>query len=192
MLKAARRTFDLDRFIADCCVAIHERQSQTAMREVLTRALSDPASLRDALGEPRRAQIQRLHCAPDLTILNVVWAPGMAIMPHDHRMWAMIGVYEGREDNIFWRRIKDDEGGKLEAAGARSLGKGDCWTLGRDIVHSVINPIARFTGAVHVYGGDFFNTARSEWDPETLLERPYDVDKAARLFEEANRRSLAT
>jgi hypothetical protein len=42
------------------------------------------------------------------------------------------------------------------------------------------------TGAIHVYGGDFFGTARSEWDPETLLEQRYDVEKNMRLFEEAN------
>ena len=28
-------------------------------------------------------------------------------MPHDHRMWAAIGIYSGREDNIFWRKVPD-------------------------------------------------------------------------------------
>jgi hypothetical protein len=38
-----------------------------------------------------------------------------------------------------------------------------------------------------VYGGDFFDpTHRSEWDPETLLERPFDPERAVRRFEEAN------
>jgi hypothetical protein len=50
----------------------------------------------------------------------------------------------------------------------------------------VTNPISRLTGAIHVYGGDFFATERSEWDPETLGEHPYDVEKTLRLFEEAN------
>ena len=45
-----------------------------------------------------------------MTILNVVWGKRMTIMPHDHRMWAVIGVYTGREDNIFWRRVPDDAG----------------------------------------------------------------------------------
>ena len=58
---------------------------------------------------------------------------------------------------------------------------------GRDIIHSVTNPLARLTGAVHVYwGGDFFADGKSEWDPETLRERPYDKEKVARLFEESN------
>jgi hypothetical protein len=51
----------------------------------------------------------------------------------------------------------------------------------------VINPIPRFTGAIHVYGSDFFLPARrSEWDPETLLEQPWDPQRAVRRFEEAN------
>lgn len=182
-----KSAFDLDRFIADCAAALREHSPQKAVREVMARALSD-GGLREALGEPRRAQIQNLHHAPDLTILNVVWAPEMTIMPHDHRMWAIIGIYAGREDNIFWRRVMDEAGGRIEAAGARALGEGDCWPLGPDIIHSVTNPIPRFTGALHVYGGDFFARERSEWDPETLLEKPYSSAKTVRMFEDANRR----
>ena len=80
------------------------------------------------------------------------------------------------------------KGGKIEAAAAKSLGARDAEPLGRDIIHSVTNPVSRLTGAIHVYGGDFFAVARSEWDPETLLERDYDMAKNMRLFEEANAR----
>jgi len=122
-----------------------------------------------------------------LTILNVVWGPRMTIMPHNHLMWAVIGIYTGREDNIFWRRLPDADRGRIEAAGAKSLGERDAEPLGRDVIHTVTNPLARLTGAIHVYGGDFYAVARSEWDPETLLERQYDVEKNMRLFEAANR-----
>ena len=37
-------------------------------------------------------------------------------------------------------------------------------------------------------GGDFYAMTRSEWDPETLTERPYDREKNMRLFEAANAR----
>ena len=77
--------------------------------------------------------------------------------------------------------------GKLEAAGAKALGRGDVEPLGRDIIHSVTNPIPRLTAAVHVYGGDFFGAERSEWDPETLDEQRWDPERAVRRFEEANR-----
>jgi predicted metal-dependent enzyme (double-stranded beta helix superfamily) len=115
----------------------------------------------------------------------------MTIMPHDHRMWAVIGIYTGREDNIYWRRLPEDADRAIEAAGARSLCRGDCTPLGSDIIHSVTNPIPRLTGAIHVYGGDFLTQARSEWDPETLQERPYDVARARALFEASNRALLA-
>lgn len=120
--------------------------------------MSDPAAILERLGEPDSANIKELYRSPDMSILNVVWAPRMMIMPHNHRMWAVIGVYGGREDNIFWRRIAEAGDGQLEAAGARSLATKDAQPLGEDIIHSVANPTAKFTAAIHVYGGDFFAT----------------------------------
>jgi predicted metal-dependent enzyme (double-stranded beta helix superfamily) len=98
----------------------------------------------------------------------------------------VIGVYTGREDNIFWRRRAGDGASKVEAAGAKALGEKDAEPLGRDIIHSVTNPIPRLSGAIHVYGGDFFAAERSEWNPETLGEQRYDVEKNMRLFDKAN------
>ena len=182
--------FDLDRFIADCRAALKDGEPPRVLREVLARAVSDPASMLATLGEPQRAGVQKLHYAADLTILNVVWGPGMVIMPHNHRMAAVIGVYTGREDNIFWRRIDTEGGPHIEAAGARSIGPRDCVPLGKDIIHSVTNPIQKLTGAIHVYDGDFFAIERSEWEHETLTEKPYDVVKNMKLFEESNARLM--
>jgi predicted metal-dependent enzyme (double-stranded beta helix superfamily) len=158
------------------------------VREVVARAVSDPAAVLKGLGEPQRAGLHKLYQSRDLTVLNVVWAPMMTIMPHNHAMWAVIGIYTGREDNIFWRRVPGSPG-KVEAAGAKALSVGEAAPLGNNIIHSVTNPIPRLTAAIHVYGGDFFNpSCRSEWNPETLLEEPFDPDRAVRRFEEANER----
>jgi predicted metal-dependent enzyme (double-stranded beta helix superfamily) len=102
----------------------------------------------------------------------------------------VIGIFAGREDNVFWRRV----GGAIEAAGARSLGAGDVVPLGRDVIHSVVNPIGKMTRALHVYGGDFFAPIRprSEWDPETLVEQPWDMEETRRCFAEAEARFRAT
>jgi predicted metal-dependent enzyme (double-stranded beta helix superfamily) len=102
-------------------------------------------------------------------------------------MWAVIGIYTGREDNIFWRRPAGNPGGRIEAAGAKALSEREAMPLGPDIIHSVINPVSRLTGAIHVYGGDFFAATHSQWDPERLLEEPYDVKRLLALFEESNR-----
>ena len=110
----------------------------------------------------------------------------MTLRPHNNEMWAVIGIYTGREDNIFWRRVADEDGGLIEAAGAEALSEKDVVPLGPGIIHSVTNPIPRLTGAIHVYGGDFFATERSEWEPETLEERPYDIEKNMKYFIESN------
>lgn len=178
--------FDMERFVADCKAAHAADPSHKAVREVLARALQDPRSVLKGLGEPARAQIGTLHRSASLTILNVVWAPRMTIAPHNHRMWALIGVYTGREDNIFWRRVPGDPLGRVEACGAKALSERQCTPLGKDIIHSVTNPVRRLTGALHVYGGDFFNEPRSEWDSELLTQRRYDAERIKHLFEESN------
>ena len=178
--------FDLDAFVADCRAALRQDPTYKSVREIVARAVSEPSQIMKALGEPTRAEMQKLHQSPELTVLNVIWAPHMTLLPHNHRMWAVIGIYTGREDNIFWRRIEDGSHNKIEAAGARALGEKDAVPLGHDIIHSVTNPIPRLTGALHVYGGDFFAPGRSEWDPETLLEGPCDPQRILHRFEEAN------
>ncbi len=177
--------FDRERFVDDCRNALAEDETHKSVREILARAVSEPGEVLTALGEPSEAGFLKVHHSDDLTILNVVWAPLMTLMPHNHNMWAVIGVYTGREDNIFWRRT---EGDGIEAAGASAMSVRDAHPLGKDIIHSVTNPIPRLTGALHVYGGDFFAEQRSEWDPESLTERAYDVEKNMRLFQEANAR----
>jgi predicted metal-dependent enzyme (double-stranded beta helix superfamily) len=179
--------FDKDRFIQDCRKAVAEGQG--AIRELVAEAVSDRVGVMSELGEPEHAGVTPLYRSPDLTIINFVWAPCMSLMPHNHQMFAVIGIYSGREDNIFWRRKE----ATIEAAEAKSLGVGDVAELGHDVIHSVLNPIGKMTCALHVYGGDFFqpDEPRSEWDHETLIERPWNIDEVKSLFSEAEARFKA-
>jgi len=178
---------EIDRLIEGCRVAVGGDDAEKHVRELVAEAVADRPALIAALAEPAHAGLVILHRAPDLTVLDFAWAPWMCFKPHDHRMWSVVGIYSGREDNVFWRRTAT----AIEAAGARSLGAGEVTTLGRDIIHSVVNPIGKLTRAIHVYGGDFFAppTPRSEWDPETLAERPWDMEDTRRLFAEADVRA---
>ena len=60
------------------------------------------------------------------------------------------------------------------------MGTGDVTILGRDVIHSVVNPLARISGAIHVYDGEFLSVERSMWDAETLVEKPYDINAVVR------------
>ena len=136
----------------------------------------------------QKGGVQKIYCDDDLTIINPNWAPRMSVMPHDHRMWAVIGIFGGQEDNIFYRRRRQT----ITQQNAKVLEQGDTIILGPQAIHSVSNPLDKITAAIHVYGGNFFTKPRSEWDPETLAEMPYDVEKTMRLFEEANSQQSPT
>jgi predicted metal-dependent enzyme (double-stranded beta helix superfamily) len=175
---------DVDRFVEDCVIANQESDAQAAVKEVLARAVSTPNAVLAALGEPDKAGLNVLLSSPTLTIFAATWTPQMNLMPHNHLMWANIGIYTGREDNIFWKRTADG----IKAFGAEALFARDAASLPKDAVHSVTNPLLRFTGGIHIYGGDFFNTARSQWDPESLEEEPSDGAVIRNIFRRENER----
>jgi predicted metal-dependent enzyme (double-stranded beta helix superfamily) len=174
--------FDVDELVAECQRAIDETDPVLAMRDVLERAVADQRAIAAAL-PPERAELVPLHVSDRLTVLKIVWGPGMVLGAHDHRMWAAIGLYSGGEDNRFFRR----SGTTLIDSGARELRPGDVCLLGEDAVHSVTNPTSQCAGAIHVYGGNFFATPRSEWRGEPPTEEPFDVDRLMGLFAAANR-----
>jgi predicted metal-dependent enzyme (double-stranded beta helix superfamily) len=173
----------LDHFLSDCLAALQDQRPQVAIKEILDGFISNPDHVKQSLGNPKRAAITTLHHAPDLTILNVTWAPHMKIYPHDHRLWALIGIYSGREDNAFYKR----EGTRIVQAGGKRLDEKESLLLGDRAIHAVENPLSAITGAVHIYGGDFFAVNRSEFDPDTLEERPYDFEKTKQWFMDANK-----
>lgn len=77
-----------------------------------------------------------------MPVLNVVWPPLFSLYPHDHRMWAAICIYSGREDNAFFRR-RDDT---IVSSGGKELLEGDVQVLGDDVIHAVHNPARSYTG----------------------------------------------
>src|SRR5215469_8671956 len=154
---------------------------------VLVRAVHDAPVVLAALGSPTRAGLDVLHRSPTLTIFAAHWAPRMCLTAHDHRLWALIGIYSGREDNILWRRID----GHIEAREARVLLERDVSELPSDAIHSVTNPLERYTAGIHIYGGDFFATPRSQWNPESLREEPSDGTAIRQMFERENQRTCS-
>jgi predicted metal-dependent enzyme (double-stranded beta helix superfamily) len=177
--------FELERFIADCESAVLAG-GQGAVREVLAQAIADAAGILAVLGEPRRAEVKVLYRSPRLTILNVLWPPHHTQAPHDHRLWAEIGVYCGREDNIFWRRRPPNEDWQIEAVGGGSIIAGRCHSLEPEAIHSVNNPLDRLTAGLHLYGGDLSMQPRTMWDGETLVEAPIDHARDYRAMDVYN------
>jgi predicted metal-dependent enzyme (double-stranded beta helix superfamily) len=170
--------FDVAHFISECESAVATGDGRKYVRQMIAAAVSEPADLLAVFGEPKRAGVEVLHRSPRLTVLHVAWPPSYTQTPHNHLIWAEIGVYSGREDQILWRPSARNAKWPIEVTGGVSLSAGDCHSLDHDAIHSVTNPLDRVTVGLHVYGGDLaFGPPRSYWDGETLAETPFNYER---------------
>ncbi len=163
-----------EEFVAQCSAAVMEDRGPGATKEVVERAVRDRRLLEEL---PLEAGVKVLHGAEDLTILHVVmaerpvgaWSP----IPHNHLMWALIGVTHGSEENAFSRR----SGLTVEPSGnGRVVGEGEVLMMGDNTIHSVKNPSSeRLSSALHVYGGNLIAAEKAMWCEPDWAEEPFDL-----------------
>jgi predicted metal-dependent enzyme (double-stranded beta helix superfamily) len=167
--------FELTPFIDDCRSALAQADPPSVVSAMMYAALEDPESVRRTMeGQPGG---ERFLChAHDLTILNVTLPPGLRTPPHDHTMWAVIGIYEGQEDNTFFREEDDD----LTASHSVTLKVGDVLVISPEDIHAIANPSTGQTGGLHVYGGDLPAAGRSLWHPTSRRREAYRDDAMRR------------
>ena len=96
--------FDVEEFVASCQAALKEHTPELAVEDLLAQVMNNPDQLVTALGEPNRGGISTLHRSPELTVLHIIWPPGMALYPHNHNLWAVIGLDGGQLDYTFFNR----------------------------------------------------------------------------------------
>jgi predicted metal-dependent enzyme (double-stranded beta helix superfamily) len=183
-------SFDIDQLVADCLAAVRDAPGHAgaAVDDVLARVVGEPSSIEAALGHPRdQPTFSTWFNSPELTVLHVVWPPTVDLLAHDHTMWATIGLYGGREDNRLFRELPT---GALEERRARTLVGGDTIVLGADTVHAVANPSRQWTGAIHVYGGDYFRDGRRMWADPDRVGAPFDVSVVTTALDRAAARAL--
>lgn len=135
-------------------------------------------NLEQQLGAAQRSTYEALYRGSDLLVLHGVVPPTpKPVDPHDHRMWAVIGVYHGQEDNQLYARTGD---ATLEPIERFSVSAGEIRSLDSSTIHSVQAAGGQYLGAVHVYGGDLFGTPRSAW--RDGVEQPNDESAMPALF----------
>jgi predicted metal-dependent enzyme (double-stranded beta helix superfamily) len=121
------------------------------------------------------------HQTPELTVMVLDTLPGVLQPPHDHEMHAIIGVFEGREDQRFYARAAD---AVSETAG-RALSAGEVMVLGERAIHAISSPEGQAARAIHVYFGDIYAVDRSLYDPDTLEPVPYTGENYDRFCRSA-------
>ena len=180
--------FDKDVFVADCLDAVRNSdRSHLAVKDSVERAVARPGHIESEVRTRTESPMMTVwHRSDELTVLHIVWPPDVDLFAHDHNMWAVIGIYGGREDNSFYRRLDD---GRIEPHTGKTLLERDVVALGGDVVHSVANPTREWTAALHVYGGEFFTTPRTMWSKDTLEPMPLDVEFIKKGLESAAARA---
>jgi predicted metal-dependent enzyme (double-stranded beta helix superfamily) len=138
-----------------------------ALQAAVARAVAGPPFPADT------GKTQILYNGPGLMVLHALIGGNYISPPHDHRTWAVIGVYAGQEDNTFYRLVGDYR--RLEPNGARSLRERDVLMLDPNMIHSITNPRVDALMELHIYGLNIFEIERSAWDPVTGMERPFEV-----------------
>lgn len=93
--------FDLEKFISDCQIATKQDNARDVIVDLVKNAIADTKELRSIVGEPNKSTYDKLFVSDDLVVVNVVWSPGLSIVPHNHNSWAVIGVYSGQEKTYF-------------------------------------------------------------------------------------------
>jgi predicted metal-dependent enzyme (double-stranded beta helix superfamily) len=154
--------FDTDAFVMDCRRAASDPDPVAALAEVVSAAIRDGGAIDAALGTELKGEPDTLFSSPELTVQRIVWPGGSTSSPHDHRMWAVVGVYAGEEVN----RLYQHTPAGLEERAVRPVGAAEVLTLGEDAIHSVENLRRQWTAGLHVYGGDILHKERSAWGPD--------------------------
>lgn len=162
-------SFDADAFVASCHDALADIDPVGAVAQLVDQAVSEH-------GRTIGARIETLHASPRLTVQVIAWPVGAQTDPHEHNMWAVVGVFDGEETNRFYSAGAD---GRLVPSGSRVVGVGDVLSLDEAAVHDAASTGPTGLCALHVYGGDLFGVDRRAWNPAGI-PGPYEEVVAGR------------
>jgi predicted metal-dependent enzyme (double-stranded beta helix superfamily) len=113
--------FDLQKFVDACRAALNDPRPAERVETLVKEAISGPAAVRDAIENAANVEGQgpvTFGCRDSsLSVVDVATPPGLKSPAHNHKMWAVIGVYDGQEHNRFYRY----EDGELQEKGERLL-----------------------------------------------------------------------
>jgi predicted metal-dependent enzyme (double-stranded beta helix superfamily) len=112
-----------------------------------------------------------------LSLSALVVPPGVETPVHDHLAWGLVGLYQGTQEETFFRRVDDgdtDEGeAELEVVETQQAGPGDFYELvpPDGDIHSVTTTSDVPSVSIHLLGADIGCIPRHAFDPDADLVR---------------------
>jgi predicted metal-dependent enzyme (double-stranded beta helix superfamily) len=159
----------VDGFLAAAHQALAGASPQAAMRSLLDATVA-VLHARSGKWIEHDEDERLLISTPQLTVYHITLSPRIHYPPHEHRMPAMIGLYQGMETSFSYRR----DGRALVHTQRHDHAAPCVAALPADVIHSVVNMGGARSAAIHVYFGDLTAAERSLWDLELREERHFD------------------
>ena len=102
-----------------------------------------------------------------------VIAPGVALPVHNHGAWSVVGIYQGRQRETWFRRL--DDGGipgraQLSVEDTFVHQRGTVRVLPDGQIHRVETLVSQPVISIHIYGTDIVAQSRSIFDLATDSE----------------------
>ncbi|WNS78359.1 cysteine dioxygenase family protein [Domibacillus sp. DTU_2020_1001157_1_SI_ALB_TIR_016] len=106
------------------------------------------------------------------SIVAFIWGPGQTAPIHDHLVWGLVGIYEGKIEETRYRKVahNNEEEFRLEIIETVVAKENDIsfvYPPNTDI-HSVRNPFDEPAITIHVYGTDIGKQKRNLYKNESF------------------------
>ena len=162
-------TFSMTEFVQSARSAAADTRPVSAVKTLMSLTFADPQGIAKAVGSLIPAD-ECLYEDDEVSVYWVRFAPHELVPPHNHRMPAFLGVYEGSEVNLLYRQV---ESGQLELAKRRILSPGDTMSMGGDGIHAVHTEDDLPSLGLHIYLGRLSTVSRELFDSETGQSMPF-------------------
>ena len=161
-------SFSPESFVADLRAAASDAHPARAVNAVMKEAVADPAAVAARVPDYEGEELVLLETG-ELSVYCARFFAGQLVPPHNHKIPAFIGVYEGTEVNQLFRH---DESG-LTLVSEKHVGPGETLSIGGEGIHGVYTKGGKDSLALHVYLGSLKTVSRSLFDPESGREIPF-------------------
>lgn len=165
----------LGKFVEDVAKLVKVEKDEQIVTQKIAKRMEQLLREGDAIPEafkqpnPHKYTLYPLYIAPDnsFSIASAVWDVGQSTPVHDHGTWGVIGIAQGKEDEVHYELSKN--GGPLKKIMHRELHAGEvavCCTSDQD-VHQVSCASQVPCVGIHVYGGNIGEIKRHVYQPNT-------------------------
>ena len=167
----------IDQLITDLKDAADAADAEAAVKVILANFVRDPAAAKASLPDDIADDVI-LFEDDRVSIWFCRFQPGASVPPHNHRMSATIGVFQGVEQNDLYRR---DDAAMPVLAESTAITAGEVVQIAADAVHGVTCTSDVPSEAIHVYLGALTRTDRSLFDLYAGAELPFTDENYHRL-----------